>query len=78
MEYTSQPCEEVMALRSAVSYTPYATSLRGETDGIFTFEKFEEGDLSSETQHLLSETCDDTESGNKSDEISTIPQLISA
>ena len=56
-----------------MSYTPYATSSRGETGDIITFTQFEEGNLLSDTQNLLSETCDDIESGNESDENLTIP-----
>ena len=66
-----------MSVRLAVSYTPYATPSRGKTDNIITFSQFEEGDLLSETQNLLSETLDNVESGNKSDEYSTMPPLIS-
>ena len=58
-----------MAMRPVVLYMPCATSLRGETGDIITFAKFEEGGL-------LSETRDDTESGDKSEEDSIIPPLI--
>ena len=51
-----------MAMRPAWSYTPFATSLRGETGDIIMFTKFEEGDLLSETHNLLSETREDAES----------------
>ena len=52
--------------------------LQGEQTGdIITFTQFEEGNLLSDTQNLLSETCDDIESGNESDENLTIPELIS-
>ena len=47
-----------------VSYIPCATSSREQTGNIITFTQFEEGGLLYETQNLLSETCDDTESGN--------------
>ena len=35
--------------------------------------QFKVGDLLSETRNLLSETCDNTKSGNKYDENSTLP-----
>ena len=49
---------------------PYSTSSREQTGDIITFVNFEEA-------NLLSETCDDTESGNEYDDYSTIPPLIS-
>ena len=49
-------------MRPAWSYTPFATSLRGETGDIIMFTKFEEGDLLSETHNLLSETREDAKS----------------
>ena len=64
-------------MHTAVSYTPYATSSGEQTDKIITFAQFEEDNLLSETQNLLSKTCDDAENGNKSDEDSTMPQFIS-
>ena len=66
-----------MAMRTAVSCTPCATSSREQTGDIITFAQFEEGDLSSETQNLLSDTRDDAESSNKSDDDSTMPPLLS-
>ena len=53
-----------------MSYIPYDTSLRVKTGNIITFTQFEDGDL-------LSETLVYTESGNKSDDDSTMPPLIS-
>ena len=44
----------------AVTYTPYATSSKEQTGDVITFAQFEEGDI-------LTETCNDTESGDKSD-----------
>ena len=64
-------------MQPAVSYTPYDTYSRKKTGDIIAFTQFEEGNLLSETQNLLSETRDNTESGNKSDDISTLPPLIS-
>ena len=59
-----------MAIRPAVSYIPYATYLREQTGDVITFIQFEEG-------NLLSETCDNTESGNEYDDDSTLAPLIS-
>ena len=75
--YTSQQYTEVMAMRPAVSYTPYATYSREKTGDIITFTQFEEGNLLSETKNLWSETRDDTESSNESDDDSTMPPLMS-
>ena len=66
-----------MAVRPAVSYTPYATSSRGETGGIITFAQFEEGGLLLETTNLLAKSFDNMESNNKSDDDSNMPPLIS-
>ena len=54
----------------AVSYTPYATYSREKTNNIITFALFEE-------VNLLSRNCDNAESGNESDDNSTMPPLIS-
>ena len=70
LSYTSQSYAEEMAMGPGVTYTPYATSSREPTGDIFTFAYFEEGDF-------LSETCDNMESGNKSDDNSTMSPLIS-
>ena len=77
LEYTSQPYAEAMAIQTDVSYTPRATSSREQTGNIVTFSQFEEVNLLSETQNLLSKTRDDTESGNKYDKNSTMPPLSS-
>ena len=58
-----------MALRPDISYIPCDTSPRGKTGDKITFAQFEEGDLSSETR-------DDTASGNKSSDDSTLAPLI--
>ena len=42
-----------------VTYTPYATSSKEENGDVITFAQCEEG-------NLLSETCNDAESGDKS------------
>ena len=57
-----------MAMRPDVSYTTYSTYQMEQTGNTIMFTQFEERNLSSETQNLLSETCDNTESGNESDE----------
>ena len=49
-----------MAMRLAVTYTPYTTSSKEQTGDVITFEQFEEG-------NLLSENRNDTESGDGSD-----------
>ena len=45
LAYTSRPYSEVMAMRSKVTYTPYATSSKEKTGDIITFAQFEEGNL---------------------------------
>ena len=49
-----------MAMRPAVTYTPYATSSKEQTGDVITFAQFEEG-------NLLNETRNDTESDDASD-----------
>ena len=49
-----------MAMRPAVTYTPYATSSKEQTGDVITFTQFEE-------VNSLTETPNDTESGDKSD-----------
>ena len=51
---------EAMAMRPAVTYTPYATSSKEQTGNVITFAQFEEG-------NLLSETRNNTESGDEYD-----------
>ena len=77
MAYTSQPYAESMAMHPAVSYIPYATSSREQTDNMQMLLYCQFVHLRSEMQNLLSETHDDRKVGNKSDEDSIIPQLIS-
>ena len=60
LSYTSRPYAEAMAMRPAVTYTPYATSSKEQTGNVIMFAQFEEG-------NLLSETRNDTESGDESD-----------
>ena len=50
---------EAMVMRPTVTYTPYATSSKEQTDDVITFTQFDEG-------NLLTETRNDTESGDKS------------
>ena len=60
LSYTSRPYLEAMVMRLAVTYTLYATSLKEQTGDVITFAQFEERDL-------LTETRNDTESGDESD-----------
>ena len=60
LSYASRPYSEVMAMRPAVTYTPYATSSKEKTGDVITFAHFEEGGL-------LTETRNDTESIDESD-----------
>ena len=57
-------------MRPSVTYTLCDTSSRGKTGDIITFTQFEEG-------YLLSETLNDAESGDKFDDDSIIPPLLS-
>ena len=70
MAYTSQQYSEAMDIKTTVSYIPYAKYSKEKTGDIITFAKFEEGGL-------LSESRNNTESGNEYDEDSTITPLIS-
>ena len=45
LSYTSRPYAEAMAMRPAVTYTPYATSSKEQTGDVITFAQFEEGNL---------------------------------
>ena len=60
LSYTSQSYSEAMEMRPAVMYTPYATSPKEQTGDVIMFAKFEEG-------NILTETRNDSESGDKSD-----------
>ena len=51
LSYTSRPYAEAMAMRPAVTYTPYATSSKEKTGDVITFTQFEEGNLLSETRN---------------------------
>ena len=59
LSYTSRPYSEAMEMRPAVTYAPYATSSKEQTGDIITFAQFEEG-------NILTETCNDAESGDES------------
>ena len=60
LSYLSRLYAEAMAMRPAVTYTPYATSSKEQTGDVITFAQFEEG-------NLLSETHNDIESSDESD-----------
>ena len=47
-------------MHPAVTYTPYATSSKEQTDNVITSAQFEEG-------NLITENRNDTESGDESD-----------
>ena len=61
LAYTSRLHSEAMAVRPEVTYTPYAKYSREWTGNIITLAQFEKG-------HLLPETHNDAESGEKSDD----------
>ena len=52
-------------MRSAVTYTPYATSSREKTGDVITFAQFEE-------VNIITKYCNDAEIGDKSDNKSII------
>ena len=66
----SQPYAEANAMRPAVSYIPCDTPSQEQTGDIITFIQFEEGNLLSETRY-------NAESGDKSDDDSNTPSLLS-
>ena len=49
-----------MATSPTVTYTPYATSSKEQTGNVIMFAQFEVG-------NILTETCNDSESGDESD-----------
>ena len=57
---TSRPYAEAMAMRPTLTYTLYATSSKEQTGNVITFAQFEEG-------NLLTETRNNTESGDEYD-----------
>ena len=60
VSYTPRPYSEAMAMRPAVTYTPYMTSSKEKTGNVITFAQFEE-------ENILTETRNDVESGDESD-----------
>ena len=54
LAYTSRPYSEAMAMRLEVTYTPYATSSKEQARDVITFAQFEEGNIWTETQSLVS------------------------
>ena len=60
LAYKSRPYSETMVMRPAVTYTPYATFLKEQTENAITFAHSEEG-------KILTKTRNDAESGDKSD-----------
>ena len=59
LSYTSRPYSDAMAMRLEVTYTLYSMSLREKTGDVITFAQFEGG-------NILTETRNDTESGDES------------
>ena len=76
LAYTSQPYYEAMAMNPSVTYTPCDTSLRKQNGNIITFTLFEEEGSPSETDSP-SETRNNSESGDKFDDDSIMPPLLS-
>ena len=64
------PVTTAMPIRPSVAYTHYAKSSGEQTGNITTFTQFDEG-------NLLSETHDNAECGDKLNENSIMPPLIS-
>ena len=60
LPYTSRPYSEVMVMRPAVTFTPYATSSGEQTGDVIKFAQFEEG-------NILTKTHNDAESSDESD-----------
>ena len=70
LTHTSQLYSGAMSMRTAVTYTHFATSLREQNGNIITFTHFEEG-------NILTKTRNDAKSGEKSDDSSIMPPLLS-
>ena len=60
LSYTSRPYSEAMAMRPAVTYTLYATSLKEQTGDVITFAQFEERSIITETRNNA-ESCDESD-----------------
>ena len=58
-----------MAMRMSVTFIPFVTYPKEQTDNVITFTQFEEGSL-------LSETCEDAESGDESNDNSITPPIL--
>ena len=56
LSYTARPYSEAMAMRLAVMYTPYATSLKEQTGDVTTFAQFEKGNILTACMGLTSVT----------------------
>ena len=59
-----------MDMCPSVTYTPCATSSREQTDDIIMFAQFEEG-------NILTKNCNNAESGDKYNDTSIMPPLLS-
>ena len=70
LAYTSHPYSEPMAICPTVMYTPCATYSMEQTGNIITFEQFQEG-------NIVTKTCNDSGSGDESDDDSIMPPLLS-
>ena len=69
LAYTSKPYSEVMEMRSAVTYKPWATSSREQTGDLITFAQFEEGNIWTKTRN-------NAEIGDVSNNNSIMPPLL--
>ena len=69
LAYTSKTYSEAMAMRRAVTYTPYVTSSKEQNGDVITFAQFEEG-------NIITKTCNDAEISDKIDDESIIPPLL--
>ena len=62
--------QKAINMHLVVSYTPYATYPKEQTDDMVMLAQFEEG-------NLIYDTCDNAESSEKPNNNLTIPPLIS-
>ena len=70
LAYASKSYSEAMEMHPDVTYTTCATSSREQTGDIITFTQFEEGNIRNKTR-------DYAEIGDKSNENSILPPLLS-
>ena len=70
LAYTSQPYSGSMVMSPAVTYTHCTTSSREETGNIIMFAQCEDS-------NILTKTHNNAESGDKSDDNSIMPSLLS-